>query len=63
MNISFIKQTFKIRVPTYNITTNSANISSNFFIELLKFVLDTKKHVFENLSSIILDKGIGNRNI
>lgn len=63
MNISFIKQTFKIRVPTYNITTKSANISSNFFIELLKFVLDTKKHVFENLSSIVLDKGIGNRNI
>lgn len=30
---------------------------------LLQFALDKRKHIFENLSSIALDKAIGNRNV
>lgn len=34
-----------------------------FFSGLFKFVLDKGKNIFENLSSVVLDKAIGYRNI
>lgn len=45
------------------ISQQIVQIFSQIFMRLLKFALDKRKHIFENLSLFVLDKTIGNQNI